>query len=385
MPALPIQFKNLNGAGIKVGVVDAGIDASHPALEQCIHKSVSLLNANRLHDSETSSPLTPPANVNGHGTAIAYIIHKKAPAAHIYSIKILDERLTSSIRRMIEAIDWAIGQNLDIINLSMGSTQFRYKAEVEAAIHRASVNNLLVVSACNSHQKPSLPASLSGVFGVSGGSLHGKYSYYWEQENHRFIARGDHQRVAGLMGKYYFGFGSSYAAPHLTGIIALIRQCMPRATYSEVLDCLISNSLTSKPHYKIDQLYSLGIPSRDIHMVALKAQQQVNNELAPTRTDGLTDSVKTIVADALKLNDEDSRRLYSITLLDPRFGLNREVAMKIIETLQVKFDLRIDDEDLFLDDFFSLGSLVAAVRRWQRTSIQYTPPISANSVELNRK
>jgi len=305
----------------------------------------------------------------GHGTAIAYIIHKKAPAAQIYNIKILDECLTSSIHKMIDAIDWAIEQNLDVINLSLGSTQFRYKNEVEAAIHRAHAANLLIVSACNRRSRPSLPASLPGVFGVSGGTLRGKYSYYWEEESRKFIARGDHQRVAGAKRMYYFGFGSSYAAPHITGIVTLIRQFMPGATYSEVLDCLISNSLTSNPDNAEEQQYVPSDSPHNIHEILLKAQRKINSESMSTGTDILFDLVKTIVADTLVLTDEDSQQLCSTTLFDPRFNLNRDVAMNIVEALQDKIDLRIDDEDLFLDDLYSLSSLVAAVKRWQKPSI----------------
>ncbi|MFH2102243.1 MAG: S8 family serine peptidase [Chloroflexota bacterium] len=385
MPASPLQFEKLDGKGVKIGVADTGIDVSHPALEQCVHAGVSLLNTNTRRGREVTPPTTTHIDIVGHGTAVAYIIHKKAPAAQIYNIQILDERLTSSIHRMIEAIDWAIEQNLDILNLSMGSTHLHRKNEVEAAIRRANEANLLVVSACHNHGKQSLPASLPDVFGVVAGALSGRYSYHWEEKSRKFIARGDHQRVAGLNGKYLFCFGSSYAAPHITGIITLIRQTAPRATYSQVLDLLIANALQSDTDDKVPQHLSAALYSRTIRMDIKRYQQQLNSVAISTQADALLNSVKNVVADVLNLSDAEVLLLHSTALLDPVFNLNGETAMLILDTLQRKFNLMIDDEDLSLMDFFSLDSLVKAVIRWQKSSSHSSPSACQAVGELSRR
>src|SRR5262252_855344 len=82
------------GAGVRVAIIDSGVDAAHPAVGKGVDGYVAI--------SETAAGLefdtNPHADLYGHGTACAGIIRSLAPACGIYSLRVLDARLSGSSR-----------------------------------------------------------------------------------------------------------------------------------------------------------------------------------------------------------------------------------------------------------------------------------------------
>ena len=115
------NFHDLNGEGIKVAIIDSGIDRSHKMLQRVTAGICFELSSGNVLTSEDYR------DTSGHGTAVASIIKKKAPDTELYIIKIFDQSLIVEQKILLESIRWAIDQNVDIINLSLGTTDAQVK------------------------------------------------------------------------------------------------------------------------------------------------------------------------------------------------------------------------------------------------------------------
>jgi subtilisin len=130
------------GAGIKVAVVDTGIDCGHPDLApNCIY-GVSYVKGAKAFDD------------HGHGTHVAGIIAARdngsgvigvAPEATLYAVKVLDANGSGSWSAVASGIVWATRNNMDVISMSLGGTSF--SQAVADAVQAASAAGVLVVSA----------------------------------------------------------------------------------------------------------------------------------------------------------------------------------------------------------------------------------------------
>ena len=231
------NFHDLNGEGVKVAIIDSGIDRSHEILQHVTAGICFEFSAGSVHTSQDYR------DTSGHGTAVASIIKKKAPGIELYAIKIFDQSLIVEHKILIESIRWAIDQNVDIINLSLGTTDVQAK-QVLLDVCQVAVNkNIAIVAAEHNSGQESYPAYFSNVIGVKAGDIKGRYNYLFRRgEPIECIAPGTTQRVLWAGGREHIVEGSSFAAPHITGIIALIRQAFPKANLNEIRHILEVNA-----------------------------------------------------------------------------------------------------------------------------------------------
>lgn len=145
------------GRPARVAIVDSGVYAAHPHV-QGLSAGISLV------------PGSDPADYvdrNGHGTAVAAAIREKAPRAELVAVKVFDRELATTARALAEAIEWAAGQRVDLINLSLGTTNPAHADRLQAAVLAAREAGTIVVAAADQGDLPSLPGSLTGVVAVS--------------------------------------------------------------------------------------------------------------------------------------------------------------------------------------------------------------------------
>ena len=222
------------GHGVKVAIVDSGLVPNHPKIGP-IAGGVALT----IGPDGAIRQSADHADCVGHGTACAGIIRRKASEADLYSVRIFDELLQADSRLLVAAIEWALNQGIDIINLSLGTTEVTQRDALARICQQAADQGVLMVAADHEEGRESYPAHLPQVIGVGAGLLQGLCNYYYRQgASIECVAWGDLQRLCWLEPSEVMLRGTSFAAPHITGLLALIRQTHPKAGLAQVREIL---------------------------------------------------------------------------------------------------------------------------------------------------
>jgi subtilisin family serine protease len=144
------------GYGLKIAVIDTGVNARHPHICAPTHAVV--------FDPDDTEFLS--EDVLGHGTAVTAAIQEKAPYADYYILKLFGKSLRTTGTRLVRAIEWAIEHRMDIVNLSLGSPNLDHRSALERLVARAVDAGIVLVAARYSEKIPVLPGILEGVISV---------------------------------------------------------------------------------------------------------------------------------------------------------------------------------------------------------------------------
>jgi hypothetical protein len=193
---------------VRVAIVDSGVNPSHP--------HVGGVAAGIAIGAREDSALY--LDYLGHGTAVAGAIREKAPDAELLIAKVFDRSLSTSADRLLRAIDWAIAQRADLINLSLGTSNSGYRGRFEDAVARAATAGAVIVAA---HQ--ALPGSLAGVVSVDIDWSCPRDVYRVEIRGGRpcFLASGYPRPIPGHPVERNLS-GVSFAVANLTGFAARV-------------------------------------------------------------------------------------------------------------------------------------------------------------------
>jgi subtilisin len=221
-------WKGRTGRGVRVAVVDSGIDVRHPALKDKVKESAEAVveNAKVIFRPSTSGDQA------GHGTACAGIITEVAPDVELHSIKVLGPNASGSGDMFLAGLDYAIRQKMQVVNLSLGTTKPQYFGPLHDLLDRAYHAGCILVAAANNLPQPSYPSifssSLVSVVKREGGDPF-NFGYRYG-EVIELIAPGVQVRTTWPGGGYRQVTGNSFACPYITGIIALIMETYPNLT-----------------------------------------------------------------------------------------------------------------------------------------------------------
>lgn len=242
------------GAGVKVAVIDSGVSTAHPSLEGRVLPGKDYIQQGGVGDCDEVA----------HGTFVGGIIagnHLKdsgfygvAPGAKILPIRVLrdlSKSTDSTIPATIaEAINYAVNSGAQVINLSLVTQK---TAQLEAAVANALAKNVVVVAAAGNEgaaagggDKTAYPAALPGVIGVAGVD---------EADQHVSTSTtGEYVDVAapgvriqgpapqgGGFGERTEG-GTSFAAPYVAGVAALIRAYDPSLSAAQIAERITSTA-----------------------------------------------------------------------------------------------------------------------------------------------
>jgi subtilisin len=206
------------GAGIKVAVIDSGVDAGHP--------DVGYVNGYCEVGDDNGTPVfstLPHDDAYGHGTACAGVIRGIAPECEIYSVKVLGSALTGRGMIFAAGLRWAIDNGMHVCNLSLGTTKKDFYGVFHELADQAYFRNVMLVTAANNMPIPSFPSVYASVISVASHEVHDPYRIYYNPNPPvEFGAPGIDVRVPWLDGGYITATGNSFAAPHITGIVARI-------------------------------------------------------------------------------------------------------------------------------------------------------------------
>jgi subtilisin family serine protease len=215
------------GAGVRVAVIDSGIDAAHPALDGCVDVEGGLAVTVDAEGEAVDHPGRHPDSF-GHGTAVAGIIHSLAPDARITSVKVLGAGLGGKAAGFLRGLGWAVEQRFDIINLSLGTNRREWALPFYEVCDEAYFRNCLVVTAANNAPQASFPSLFGSVTSVACNLATDPFRFHWNPDPPtEFLAPGIDIDLAWVGGGRIRATGNSFAAPHIAGIAALIRSKHP--------------------------------------------------------------------------------------------------------------------------------------------------------------
>lgn len=219
------------GAGVRVAVIDSGIDAAHPAIDGRVNGYVSISEEN----GEFVYDESPHEDACGHGTACAGIIRSIVPDCELYSIKVLGSAMTGRGTVFAAGLRWAIEHDMHVCNLSLGTT----KRDLLAAFHEladvAYFKRIMLVTAANNMPVPSYPSMFASVLSVASHSLGDPDVFFYNPKPPvEFGAHGIDVRIAWQKGEWITATGNSFAAPHITGFVARLLGKHPELTPFQV-------------------------------------------------------------------------------------------------------------------------------------------------------
>lgn len=215
------------GQGVRVAVIDSGIEADHPDLNGCVDVDSGV--AITLDSTGELVELRGPHDDSvGHGTACASIIHSLAPEARITSVKVLGKGLSGKAAAFLRGLAWAVEEGFDVINLSLGANRREWALPFYEICDRAYFSGSFIVTAANNLPRPSFPSLYASVASVASSLSTDPYRFHHNPEPPtEFLAPGVGLEVAWKNGARIMATGNSYAAPHISGIAALIRSKHP--------------------------------------------------------------------------------------------------------------------------------------------------------------
>jgi subtilisin len=228
------------GKGIKVAVIDSGVDAVHPAVGGVEgYVAISEGAYGLIYDTQ------PHEDVFGHGTACAGIIRALAPECEIYSVRVLGPTLSGRGSVFVAGLRWAIENGMQVCNLSLSTSTRDFFGVLHALSDRAYFGNVMLVASANNMPGASYPATYASVFSVASHDVGDPYHFYYNPNPPvEFGAHGIDVRVAWLNGRWQSTTGNSFATPHIAGLVTKILGKHPDLTIFQmkaVLRALAAN------------------------------------------------------------------------------------------------------------------------------------------------
>jgi subtilisin family serine protease len=228
------------GAGVRVAVIDSGIDNNNPAIAGHVKGYISFFEdrEGQMHISEE-----PHSDVFGHGTACADIIRRLAPDCELYSIKVLGPTLSGKGTALAAGLRWAIEHDMQVVNLSLGSTRKEYSGLFYELADLAYFKNITLVTAANNMPATSYPSLYAAVTSVACHEGQNPYEFFYNPAPPvEFGAPGVNVTVAWLDGQQRTVTGNSFSAPHISGLIAKILGKHPGLTPFQIKTILRSTA-----------------------------------------------------------------------------------------------------------------------------------------------
>lgn len=241
-----LAWSTSTGANVAVAIIDTGIDKDHTDLISNIKGGVNfVLTSTKPPKSNVVDP-SKWDDDNGHGTHVAGTVAARdneigvvgvAPEASLYAVKVLDSTGSGYVSNVISGITWAIENNMDVINMSLG-----VPSDVQVlhnAVDAAYAAGIVVVAAAGNSgdgnattNNVNYPAKYSSVIAVSATDSNNTVpSWSSDGAEVEIAAPGVSIRSTWNDGLYNTISGTSMASPHVAGTVALILTTAIPTTY----------------------------------------------------------------------------------------------------------------------------------------------------------
>ncbi len=232
-------FGDAKGAGVKVCILDSGIEPAHPLVGK-VDGAVAITVG---EDEETIAEEDAEGDLCGHGTACAGIVRSIAPECSLYSVRVLGAGYTGSGPVLLAGLRWAVAQGYDVINMSLSTTKEKFAGLLHELADSAYFRRSVLVASAHNLPVESYPWRFSSVISVGSHEESDPLGYYYNPEPPvEFFARGVGVDVAWLDGGRLRVTGNSFATPHMTGICALVLGAHPELTPFQLKNVLYLTS-----------------------------------------------------------------------------------------------------------------------------------------------
>jgi subtilisin family serine protease len=221
------------GYGLKIAVIDTGINAGHPHI--CAPTHAVVFDSDETEFSSEDNL--------GHGTAVTAAIQEKAPLADYYILKLFGNSLRTAGTRLLRAIEWTIEHRMDVVNLSLGTSNVAHLPSLETLVARATATGVLLVAARYSNRTPVLPGMLDGVISVDVDWNLPRDQYRVSIENGTpvFYASGFPRSLPGIPVSRNLS-GISFAVANMTGFVAHACEGFAERSTADVINALTSET-----------------------------------------------------------------------------------------------------------------------------------------------
>lgn len=265
----------------KIIIIDQGVDTTHVRLATANITGVTIRK--RRHTYEIEEGVFD--DLTGHGTAIAAIIHRLAPAMELYALKLTTERGTITEDLLVKGLEWCRSvPDVCLINISLGIADNNPSAALYEACHHLHVAGIHIVAAI--HNFPGVdcyPAYFPFVYGVGCGLTKNKTDFnYLGEGKINILAKGTMQRVAWKNNEFLITAGTSFAAAHVSGILGELLFRNPHANINTYLQQHANAEVQELSYLKKDDALrsveltaqELDVKGNDLFTTALTAQMR---------------------------------------------------------------------------------------------------------------
>ncbi len=205
------------GVNMDLVIIDDGVNGKY-------------LNSNLIQNLEVNDTLDvierKEDHYFSHGTICAAIILKYAPTASISSIKVLNvETGRGKIERLLAALRWCYEKHVELINLSIGTTQYQDFDEIRFWISRLYRSGCIIIAAYNNKNIYTIPASLESTIGVRCGiQVENNYKVNINEYEYFVEVNGDREMILRNQKTYISRPFNSFAAPYITAVVHNIKE-----------------------------------------------------------------------------------------------------------------------------------------------------------------
>ncbi|SEC35239.1 type VII secretion-associated serine protease mycosin [Streptomyces sp. TLI_105] len=250
-------WQDTKGKGVRVAVIDTGVDDVNPQLRTAVDAKAGkdFLKPDKNNPSfgdEKRGKTDGTVDEVGHGTKVAGIIAARprkgtgfvglAPEATIIPIRQNDEKNSGKSDTMAQAIDHAVAKGAQVINISQDTTQpLGPDSPMAKAVARAVEKNVVVVASAGNDgmdgaRKKTYPAAFPGVLAVASSDRNNERAAFSQSGPMVGVAAPGVDIVSTVPGGgQCVDNGTSFSAPYVAGVAALLRAKYPEWTAAQIV------------------------------------------------------------------------------------------------------------------------------------------------------
>ena len=214
------------GTGVRVAIVDSGIEAGHPLVGGVDRAVVVTGGEDEIAVEEDSE-----GDASGHGTACAGIVRALAPGVELASVRVLGPDSTGSGDILLAGLRWAVEEGYGVVNMSLSTRKRQFALALHDLADRAYFGRTMLVCSAHNLAIESYPWRFASVLSVGSHELTEPLVWHYNPRPPvEFFARGVDVEVAWPGGGNLLATGNSLATPHLAGVCALVLSKHPELT-----------------------------------------------------------------------------------------------------------------------------------------------------------